>query len=364
MTILTPPADPPSWFLCADGGGTSVKVVAVSSDGAAVSGCGGPCNVKGVGPQKAIEAILLATLSAFAGAGVPVPASYTGVWLALAGLQNDADAEAFRPYACEAFSFSSHDPALRITNDGHLLASPCLKNPHVDSTVALVAGTGSVSFAFRKTAGHVELVGRSGGWGYLLGDEGSAYTVARLAVTRLLADDDLRTSSSFSNPSSPHPPLLPLFSSLLSHLDVPDAAALIDKTYSDHAPSTSSSFTTSETTRKLWLAEAARVVVDYGYERGDAVDEPSRAMALSILEEAMAPLVETVRRLVGTREVVQPERAVLSLGGGMWKAKGYERLLVDGLKAQGITFAEVKVVESAAEEGAYSLKAQAELVLP
>ncbi|GAA5840298.1 hypothetical protein JCM11251_006688 [Rhodosporidiobolus azoricus] len=352
---------PPEWFLCADGGGTSVKVVAVSSDGTLVSGCGGPCNVKSVGPHKAIEAILLATLSAFAGAGVPVPASYTSIWLALAGLQNDTDVEAFRPHACEAFSFSPDDQALRITNDGHLLAAPCLKNPNVDSTIALVAGTGSVSFSFRKAAGGVELIGRSGGWGYLLGDEGSAYHVSRLTIARLLLDDDQRVSSSLINPASTPAPLLPLFSSFLSHLGVPDAASLIDRTYRDHAPSAAdSSFTVSETIRKLWLAEAARVVLDYAYNRD--VKEPSRSVARSILQDAVTPLVAMVVRLVGSQETVKPERAVLSLGGGMFRAEGYVQLLVEGLRAKGIVFAQVKLVESAAEEGAISMKAQAELV--
>ncbi|BGP19902.1 hypothetical protein JCM10213_008624 [Rhodosporidiobolus nylandii] len=351
------------WALCVDGGGTAAKAVVVDDGGTRIGrGVAGACNVKSVGAQGAIAAILAAARAASVDAGLPALPPFERVWLGLAGVLHQADIDAFAPFACEAFGFAAGDARLRITNDGHLLASPCLRLPHIDSTVAIVAGTGSVGLAFRKNGGEIDLVGRAGGWGYLLGDEGSAYAVSRLAITRLLAHDDTRISSSLANPASVPLPTLPLFDALLSHLGVPDAAALVDRTYADHAPpSAPPSFTSSETTRKLWIAEAARVVFSFAYERADA-DEASRAMALSIVEEAMLPLVDTVVKLVGARKVIEPERAVLALGGGMWKAEGYRRLMEDGLRRKGIVFGEVRTVDSAAEEGAMALRAQAEQV--
>jgi N-acetylglucosamine kinase-like BadF-type ATPase len=52
--------------------------------------------------------------------------------------------------------------------------------------VALVAGTGSV--AFGRTADGRTC--RSGGWGYLLGDEGSGYAIGRAAVRHALQHDE------------------------------------------------------------------------------------------------------------------------------------------------------------------------------
>ncbi|GAA5985220.1 hypothetical protein JCM11641_003636 [Rhodosporidiobolus odoratus] len=357
------------WYLCVDGGGTGCRAVVKSSTGHMGRSEGGPCNVKSVGPRVAISTILEAVQAALHDAGFPsaLPSGFFNrAWLGLAGVLHQADVDAFMPFVCEAFGFKLGDSAVKITNDGHLLASPCLSLPHVDSTVAIVAGTGSVGLAFRQKGSQVELVGRRGGWGYLLGDEGSAYTVSRLAITRLLAADDARISSCLSEPSSTPPPVLPLFSALLDHLGVPDAAALIDKTYSEHAPhSTSSrsnppSFTSSETRRKIWIADAARVIFSFAYDNRTDADETSQAVALSVLEEAMAPLVETVIKLVGDRKVVVPEKVVLALGGGMWKSKGYRTLMVEGLRGKGIEFAEVRVVESAADEGVEALLAQAE----
>jgi glucosamine kinase len=56
----------------------------------------------------------------------------------------------------------------------------------LDSGIALVAGTGSVAYARTEAGAEV----RAGGWGHRLGDEGSAYWVAREAVRRVLAAAD------------------------------------------------------------------------------------------------------------------------------------------------------------------------------
>jgi N-acetylglucosamine kinase-like BadF-type ATPase len=51
--------------------------------------------------------------------------------------------------------------------------------------IAVISGTGSVAWG-RRAGQHA----RAGGWGYLLGDEGSGYWVAREAVRRTLARID------------------------------------------------------------------------------------------------------------------------------------------------------------------------------
>ncbi|HYZ02664.1 MAG TPA: BadF/BadG/BcrA/BcrD ATPase family protein, partial [Candidatus Binatia bacterium] len=56
----------------------------------------------------------------------------------------------------------------------------------LDAGVALVAGTGSI--AFGRNAAGVEV--RAGGWGPLLGDEGSGYWIVREAVRQALRAED------------------------------------------------------------------------------------------------------------------------------------------------------------------------------
>lgn len=178
-------------------------------------------------------------------------------------------------------------------------------------------------------------------------------------MTRLLSDYDTRTTHSLRNPAACPTPPLALFLDILRHLDVPDAATLIDKTYRDHSNGVGG-FLAGESNRKLWIASGARVVFRYAFDEAGDHDPASREMALAIVREAVAPLVGSIMQLVGDRSVVNPGRALLSLGGGMWKAEGYREVLLRGLKERGVEFAEVKVVESAAEEGAKALCAQAQ----
>ncbi|GAA5891501.1 hypothetical protein JCM8208_007304 [Rhodotorula glutinis] len=369
-----PSVDLPRWHLCVDGGGTAVKVVVASDQGHLSSATSGPCNVKSVGPQGALATILVATRRALHqipdlslshdnhdDSRFPPAGFFTSVWLALAGILHQSDIDAFAPLAGPAFGFLPRDPALRITNDGQLLGAPCLVMPHVDSAIALVAGTGSVALAFAKEPSGLELklIGVDGGWGYLLGDEGSGFAVGRIAVRRLLAAHDAATTASLRDPAASRPPLLPLFANLLSTFRVDDAAGLVDRTYADHSLPTDAvprSVTSSESNRKLWMAAAAPVVLAHAFDPL-SVDDESARVARSVVEEAIAPLVDAVERLVG--EHVDPSRALLSLGGGMWRAGGYRDLLVKGLERRGLRFAEVAAVESAAAEGARALCAQA-----
>lgn len=143
----------------------------------------------------------------------PIPTKFfSRVWLGLAGVLHKRDIEEIAPQIQAAFGFAPGDSALQISNgasfsrpftveqlrgaqrtesapmpDGYLLAAPSLALEHIDSTVALVAGTGSVNLGrssgacvwlslltsflflpvFRKVAGKIQLGGMSGGWGYL-----------------------------------------------------------------------------------------------------------------------------------------------------------------------------------------------------
>lgn len=55
----------------------------------------------------------------------------------------------------------------------------------LEDGIALIGGTGSI--AYGRVAGHEA---RAGGWGHMLGDEGSGYWVVREGIRRVLADHD------------------------------------------------------------------------------------------------------------------------------------------------------------------------------
>ena len=69
---------------------------------------------------------------------------------------------------------------MRIVHDTQLI----LAAADVQDGIALISGTGSVAWG-RTPDGRTA---RAGGWGYLLGDEGSGYWVGRQAVRHALSD--------------------------------------------------------------------------------------------------------------------------------------------------------------------------------
>jgi glucosamine kinase len=72
--------------------------------------------------------------------------------------------------------------ALTVVHDTRLV----LAAAELDEGVVVISGTGSVGWGMRRDGQEV----RAGGWGYLLGDEGSGYGLARDAVREALRDAD------------------------------------------------------------------------------------------------------------------------------------------------------------------------------
>lgn len=87
-------------------------------------------------------------------------------------------------------------------------------------------------------------------------------------------------------------------------------------------------------------------------------------VASAVVAEAVSSLAKQVGALLrgslfNPREKMDPKRTVLTLGGGMWSSREYREAFVLEVKRQiGKEFAEVVVVDSAAEEGARALLAQ------
>ncbi|MEZ5354072.1 MAG: BadF/BadG/BcrA/BcrD ATPase family protein [Bryobacteraceae bacterium] len=159
-------------FLGVDGGQSSTTAM-VGDEGGRVLGVGrgGPCNhVTGAGArEKFIRAIGGAVSEACAAAGLA---------------QDDRDFEA----GCFGFSGGAEDKqalieemfrfgagGLEVTHDGRIALSGAMAG---GPGIIVIAGTGSISFG-RGAAGKMA---RAGGWGYVFGDEGGAFDIARQAL--------------------------------------------------------------------------------------------------------------------------------------------------------------------------------------
>ena len=201
-----------------DIGGTKTRGVRFEDGAVVADESVGSSNVQNV--TRAEAALHLAELFGRIGGGT-VAQVYAGA----GGIDTDADAEAL------AALIAPHVPDARITvvHDSRLL----LAAGGASAGVAVIGGTGSAAWG-RNGLGEEA---RAGGWGYLLGDEGSGYWLGREAVRH-----SLRRMNQGLEPDE-------LTTALLASCGVDDPNKLI------------ALFHSPDTGRRYW-AERARLVVD------------------------------------------------------------------------------------------------------
>jgi N-acetylglucosamine kinase-like BadF-type ATPase len=173
MTSTKPHAS--TRLLGIDGGGTTTEAW-LAEPGCRVLGRGtaGPSNAKAVGAEAARDALDTAIRNAFDSASL-TPSPVDVVCLGLAGFDRPDDREVLREWAEQAGWARS----ILMVNDGDLVIAAGTPEGW---GVGVIAGTGSIAVGRTKDG----RTARAGGWGHLIGDEGSAYRVV-LDALRLVA---------------------------------------------------------------------------------------------------------------------------------------------------------------------------------
>ncbi|HEX8202142.1 MAG TPA: BadF/BadG/BcrA/BcrD ATPase family protein [Isosphaeraceae bacterium] len=168
-------------LLGVDGGGTST-VACLAIPGGRILGRGraGPSNAKAVGPEAAKATLGRAIATAFAAAG-RAPGPVAVACLGLAGFDRPEDRQLLEEWSAQG----RWADRLVLVNDGDLVVAAGTPRGW---GVAVIGGTGSIAVG-RAPDGRTA---RAGGWGYLFGDEGSAYAVAVAALRRVARRADGR----------------------------------------------------------------------------------------------------------------------------------------------------------------------------
>ena len=165
-TYLSPPAQ---YYLGVDGGGSKTLAIIVDEQGHELGrGLAGSANYAADGLETALTNIRLAVQQATQAANITQVPSLHKAWLGLAGLDRPAD------FTCLTPHLSTLASSVHLTNDAEL----ALGALPATIGIALIAGTGSIALG-RDVHGRTA---RTGGWGHLLGDEGSGYDLGRLAL--------------------------------------------------------------------------------------------------------------------------------------------------------------------------------------
>jgi N-acetylglucosamine kinase-like BadF-type ATPase len=159
-----------------------------TADGKAIAaGAGGPGNFQAVGENAARACIEAAIDGALAAApdGPVAREQVAAVAAGLAGMHVPADYERFTALMGRLLPASR----VRIYNDGEVALAAATGGRE---GIVVVAGTGSIAYGADRSGRSL----RCGGWGYIIGDEGSAYAIARQALRAASRTADGRAPAS------------------------------------------------------------------------------------------------------------------------------------------------------------------------
>lgn len=167
-------------FLGVDGGQSSTTALIGDENGRALAvGAGGPCNHVGAaeGRTKFTRAMNDAVGQALERAGMArdlAATEFESVCLGFSGGPADKDALSRELIRSKRYVITV-DAMIALI--GATAGAP---------GIITIAGTGSIAYG-RNAAGQI---GRAGGWGYIFGDEGSAFDIARQALRALLRHEE------------------------------------------------------------------------------------------------------------------------------------------------------------------------------
>jgi N-acetylmuramic acid 6-phosphate etherase len=299
-----------SLVLGIDGGG-SHTVALLARDGVILGrGESGPSNLRTVGEARALSALNEAIDRAFTAASIE-RCTVGSACLGLAGAGSTDVRDRVLQWA-QRNHLARH---LNVTTDVALLLAHTPEN----WGLAIVAGTGSIAWG-RAPDGREA---RAGGWGPLLGDDGSGYAIAL---------DALRYIASAHDGNAPPTELTNV---ILTHLNLSDPCDLVPLVHGGALD-------------RMALAALAPLVIDS--------DDPLTMMLVKHQAHSLAcDACSVVRQLT----MYIPIPLVLS-GSLLLRSERYRQLLVDSLKSSvsdGLPIASVNLVSEPAE-GALTLAMQ------
>jgi N-acetylglucosamine kinase-like BadF-type ATPase len=226
-------------FLGIDGGQTTTKSILADETGRFLgTGAGGPAiHLKDEETREHARRALYESIhAALREAGLPDLTEIESAFLGFTGVSGSETPPA-RTY-CELTQEQFRIKSVAIDHDARSALAGAIPSM---IGVIVIAGTGSIAFGMNASGESA----RAGGWGYLLGDQGSAYEIGRQALIAVgEAADGIG-------------PKTVLTSLILEALKIPDTAAITQAIYRDRVP-------------KLRMA-AMSAVVTQAAEAGDEV---------------------------------------------------------------------------------------------
>jgi N-acetylglucosamine kinase-like BadF-type ATPase len=359
-----------SLYLCVDCGGSKTSAVICSSSSVVIGrALSGPSNFSYLGVEAFTQAVGIAVSNALktctAPASiepVPLPLSsslFASAWFGISGVDSPSAITCATTALSELLNIPK-GPRLVVANDTHLLASPLRLHSDINQAVVVIAGTGSIGVSFAKTPeGKLEELGRIGGWGWVLGDEGGGYHVGREAVRQLLIEHD---RASVGNIAVSHSVLKQKILESFGVTSVLDILSIV------HMPDPSpSGVQHSDIPNHLLVAKEKRLsllsplVFEAALSDGDSF----ALNVLKICSQALASQIQILLRSPNSNSEHAPKSILASssaicFGGSLAGIERYRNMILTALEDEvmgGHVFKYVEYVDDPARVGAESLAA-------
>jgi N-acetylglucosamine kinase len=278
-----------SWVLGLDGGGTKTVCILIDDTGQVLGrGEAGPSNYQSVGKKTAFVSIQAAINQAITSTGrVKVEA----ICLGLAGVDRPADIQVAQSFVEQLKSSNSLPVTWALQPSNIVICNDALialvGGVGHDVGIVAIAGTGSIIFG----RNHQGCTKRVGGWGYILGDEGSAYHIAVQGMRSALRAYDGRSEPTI------------LQERIREHLGLSSLENLIKVIY-----------------QQGWTVKeiaALAPIVDRAAASGDKV-------ALTIIEDAVKELVQATQVVIDA--IFSPTEVVeVVTTGSVWQGNSLIR---------------------------------------
>ncbi len=168
-----------------DGGGSNLRVVITQDDLTVIAQSSGETvNPSVVGRDRSKQRIRSAVKSVLANANMS-PDDLTGIGIGIAG----ASVVHSETWLTEVASFIAPNIPATFSSDVEIALVGALGERQ---GVLILSGTGSAAYGVNRAGASLQV----GGWGYLIGDEGSSYWIGERALQTIAHISDGRMSSS------------------------------------------------------------------------------------------------------------------------------------------------------------------------
>jgi N-acetylglucosamine kinase-like BadF-type ATPase len=254
-----------------DGGGSKTRALLADRTGNVLGvGTAASSNYQSVGFAAATTAVLQATNAALEQAGLHAPTEVAAACLGLAGVDRQADRVMWERWIRE----QGLAQRFVVVNDAELVLAAGTPEGW---GVALICGTGSICYG-RASDGRTA---RAGGWGYLLGDEGSGYDLALQALRLATQTADGRAEAHT------------ILHAVLDHWKLSEPSQLIGHVYRPDVTHAD-------------IAQLARLIMDLA--------QADDRYACGIVDRAARDLAQLVRAVM---RILDLQHAPIAFGGGL-----------------------------------------------